>query len=93
MRKVLLSLSSVGLALGASRECKQAALQVTSLPYCNQSIPFPCMCAWPFDVKAQPSQNNHHLFNLFFKNVTLADTAPLVLWMNGGLGSTSMFGL
>ena len=55
MRKVLLSISSVGLALGASRECKQTAHQVTSLPYWNQSIPFPCMYAGPFDVKAQPT--------------------------------------
>ena len=51
------------------------------------------MYAGPFDVKAQPNQDNHHLFYWFFKNVTLPDTAPLVLWMNGGPGSTSMFGL
>ena len=49
------------------------------------------MYAGAYPVKATDDQ--HHLFYWFFKNLTLTDTAPVVLWMNGGPGSTSMFGL
>ena len=49
------------------------------------------MYAGFFDVQASTDQ--HHLFYWFFKNINLPDTAPVVLWMNGGPGSTSMFGL
>jgi hypothetical protein len=64
---------------------------VTSLPFWNESYLFPCMYAGAFPVKAAHDQ--HHLFYWLFKNISLPDTAPLVLWINGGPGSTSMFGL
>ena len=49
------------------------------------------MYAGYFDVNS--TEDKHHLFYWFFKNISLPDTAPVVLWMNGGPGSTSMFGL
>jgi carboxypeptidase C (cathepsin A) len=36
--------------------------------------------------------SNHHLFYWFFRNTAKSDL-PLVLWLNGGPGSPSMFGL
>jgi carboxypeptidase C (cathepsin A) len=49
------------------------------------------MYAGTFKVQATPDP--HHLFYWFFKNQSLGDDTPVVLWMNGGPGSTSMFGL
>ena len=33
------------------------------------------------------------MFYWLFKNTSLDDSAPLILWLNGGPGSSSMFGL
>jgi vitellogenic carboxypeptidase-like protein len=35
---------------------------------------------------------NHNLFYWHFRNASVPD-APLVLWINGGPGASSMFGL
>lgn len=80
-----------GSVVSADRTCTKTDHFVTSLPYWDQKVNFPCMYAGAFEVAATPDK--HHLFYWFFKNLTLPDTAPIVLWMNGGPGSTSMFGL
>lgn len=38
------------------------------------------------------TSDDHNLFYWFFRNTKNID-APLVLWINGGPGSSSMFGL
>ena len=39
-----------------------------------------------------PFQGEDHLFYWLFKNTSL-ENPPLILWINGGPGSSSMFGL
>ena len=94
-KRILSTLATLALlgvsAVQAARTCSPNAHQVTSLPYWNAEVTLPCMYAGTFPVKATDDQ--HHLFYWFFKNLTLPDTAPVVMWMNGGPGATSMFGL
>jgi carboxypeptidase C (cathepsin A) len=65
------------------------AVNITTLPYAASDI-HPCQyagtinTAWEKDVE-------HNLFYWFFRNENAS--APLIIWINGGPGSTSMFGL
>lgn len=70
-------------------KCTAGDHLVTSLPYWNASNPFPCNYAGTFKTN---TTFDHNLFYWFFRN-TLDDSAPLVIWLNGGPGSSSMFGL
>ena len=91
MKQIIFILGLLIAFANADRVCTPTAHLVTSLPYWDAKTKFPCMYAGAYPVKATNDQ--HHLFYWFFKNTTLPDTAPVVLWMNGGPGSTSMFGL
>jgi len=60
-----------------------------SLPYRVGDL-HPCQYAGTLNTSISPSYD-HHLFYWFFKNKN--PNAPLVVWLNGGPGATSMFGL
>ncbi|CDW77081.1 serine carboxypeptidase [Stylonychia lemnae] len=77
--------------LQIGQECQQNEHSITSLPYWNQNDQLPCMYAGTLKSQIKPDKD-HNLFYWLFKNTTL-DNPNLILWINGGPGSSSMFGL
>ena len=63
---------------------------IESLPYWDKDTDFPCMYSGTFKTS---DTDDHNLFYWFFRNTESKDDLPLVLWINGGPGSSSMFGL
>jgi len=62
------------------------------MPYLDPGITtLPCMYSGTFNVSLSDNFD-HNLFYWFFKNTALTN-APLVVWMNGGPGSSGLFGL
>ncbi|CDW85332.1 serine carboxypeptidase [Stylonychia lemnae] len=73
-------------------KCFENHHKIQYLPYWDKEvIEFPCMYAGTLNVSLQDT-HDHNLFYWHFKNTSLTDP-PLVFWMNGGPGSSSMFGL
>jgi carboxypeptidase C (cathepsin A) len=69
--------------------CPMKEDMIISLPYWNFDYVFPCMFSGTINTKPG---TDHNLFYWLFKNLDKTGL-PLVLWLNGGPGSSSMFGL
>ncbi len=59
------------------------------MPYWNTKNVFPCMYAGTINTK---KNTDHNLFYWMFKNLE-SSSLPLAVWLNGGPGAASMFGL
>lgn len=72
--------------------CPDSSNKVTSLPFWRSTDQLPCM--YSGTVKSSTTLN-HNLFYWLFKrqDPKVTDPASLVLWLNGGPGSSSTFGL
>ena len=62
------------------------------LPAWNSNDKLPCMYAGAFEVAESPKQS-HNLFYWLFKNTSLTTDAPLIIWLQGEIGSSAMQGL
>ena len=61
---------------------------ITDMPYLSEQVK---LCQYAGTIDVDSTANSSNLFYWFFRNDN--DSAPLILWINGGPGSSSMFGL
>lgn len=88
-----LAVAGAALTSAAPQGCPDNAHKVASMPYWNQSETLPCMYAGSLASTEYLAAADHNLFYWLFRNPTQQATTPLVIWINGGPGATSMFGL
>lgn len=74
---------------GPPLRCPHTDDSVTSLPYWDSGAKFPCM--YSGTVKTSDT-HDHNLFYWMIRNLDSSATPALTIWLNGGPGSSSMFG-
>ena len=89
-KTTLLSALAVSLALADPQGCPTSDHFVTALPYWNTQQSLPCSYA---GTLPSSSDGQHHLFYWLFRNPASTNTSAFTIWLNGGPGSSSLFGL
>lgn len=89
-KTTLLSALAVSLALADPQGCPTTDHSVTSLPYWNSQQTLPCSYA---GTLASSADGQHNLFYWLFRNPASQNTSAFTIWLNGGPGSSSLFGL
>lgn len=92
MRSVSLALLALAGFVSAADYCYDKPSKVVNLPFWSTTDQLPCMYSGTLPANSKPG-TNHNLFYWLFKSAKARPDAPLVLWLNGGPGSSSMFGL
>lgn len=63
----------------------------SDFPYWNGDQ-FPCMYAGTFKTNTTEGVD-HNLFYWFFRNTSIQSNDTLILWMNGGPGTSGLYGM
>jgi carboxypeptidase C (cathepsin A) len=88
----LIAAALLGQALGDYCTKNEHSVDLTALPYAASGL-HECQYAGAIHVSYDEASKakGHNLFYWFFKNKN--ESAPLLLWINGGPGATSMMGV
>ena len=91
---IILSITFAAAAQSSANDdsCADNAHKIaSSFPYWNGDT-FPCMYAGTFKTNTTEGVD-HNLFYWFFRNTSISSNDTLTLWMNGGPGTSGLYGL
>lgn len=95
IRMTAAALFTLAALVGAAPQgCPQNAHLITELPYFNPQQTLPCMYAGTLKSSdALADGSFHNIFYWLFRDPTREPSSMYTVWLNGGPGATSMFGL